>query len=55
VLQLPLLTQATTENEEPTAGYMFREIEKDYLSAFTTLSAARRIFKQKIRETFSLC
>lgn len=25
---LPLLTQATTENEEPTAGYMFKEIEK---------------------------
>jgi len=27
LLQLPLLTQATTENEEPTAGYMFKEIE----------------------------
>ncbi|XP_023701948.1 AP-4 complex accessory subunit Tepsin isoform X3 [Cryptotermes secundus] len=25
---LPLLTRATAENEEPTAGYMFKEIEK---------------------------
>jgi hypothetical protein len=27
VLQLPVLTRATAENEEPTAGYMFKEIE----------------------------
>jgi hypothetical protein len=27
MLQLPLLTRATAENEEPTAGYMFKEIE----------------------------
>jgi hypothetical protein len=27
LLQQLLLTQATAENEEPTAGYMFKEIE----------------------------
>jgi hypothetical protein len=27
MLQLPLLTRATAENEEPTAGYVLKEIE----------------------------